>query len=233
MQPSISKLTAVTNCIWLQNQEEALLQWFHNSSFQNFHFETTPPEIPLFTYILCHKVKALRNNEYSLTYDKLLLCNNYWVYDHFKPMIPREPHLPSWNTAKKSNTDLGKKKKKKQTDNQESSWNKQSKSQSWGDDWGGNESYGRVTDEVQLAGLLLTSWCVIHLHPWSRGPLFYVTPLTYSYDKPRHHSKKQRHHFADKGPYSQSYVFSSSHVRCESWTIKETKCPRIDAFKLW
>ena len=112
MQPSISKLTAVTNCIWLQNQEEALLQWFHNSSFQNFHFETTPPEIPLFTYILCHKVKALRNNEYSLTYDKLLSCNNYWVYDHFKPMIPREPHLPSWNTAKKSNTDLGKKKKK-------------------------------------------------------------------------------------------------------------------------
>ena len=25
--------------------------------------------------------------------------------------------------------------------------------------------------------------------------------------------KKQRHHFADKGPYSQSYVFSSSHVQ--------------------
>ena len=124
-------------------------------------------------------------------------------------------------------------KKKQQRDNQESSWNKQSKSQSWGDDWGGNESYGRVTDEVQLAGLLLTSWCVIHLHPWGRGPLFYVTPLTYSYDKPRHHSKKQRHHFADKGPYSQSYAFSSSHVWCESWTIKETKCPRIDAFNLW
>jgi len=61
-------------------------------------------------------------------------------------------------------------KKKQQRDNQESSWNKQSKSQSWGDDWGGNESYGRVTDEVQLAGLLLTSWCVIHLHPWGRGP---------------------------------------------------------------
>ena len=30
-----------------------------------------------------------------------------------------------------------------------------------------------------------------------------------SYDKP---IKKQRHHFADKGPYSQSYGFSSSHV---------------------
>ena len=33
-----------------------------------------------------------------------------------------------------------------------------------------------------------------------------------SYDKPRECIKKQRHHFADKGPYSQSYGFSSSHV---------------------
>ena len=36
--------------------------------------------------------------------------------------------------------------------------------------------------------------------------------------------KKQRHHFAKKGPYSQSYVFSSSHVHCESWTIKNAEC---------
>ena len=28
----------------------------------------------------------------------------------------------------------------------------------------------------------------------------------------RQHIKKQRHYFADKGPSSQSYVFSSSHV---------------------
>ena len=34
-----------------------------------------------------------------------------------------------------------------------------------------------------------------------------------SYDKARQHIKKQRHHFADKGPSSQSYYFSSSHVR--------------------
>ena len=34
-----------------------------------------------------------------------------------------------------------------------------------------------------------------------------------SYDKPRQHIKKQRHYFADDGPYSQSYGFSSSHVR--------------------
>ena len=36
--------------------------------------------------------------------------------------------------------------------------------------------------------------------------------LEASYDKPREHVKKQRHHFADKGPYSQRYGFSSSHV---------------------
>ena len=29
-----------------------------------------------------------------------------------------------------------------------------------------------------------------------------------SYDKSREHIKKQRHHFANKGPYSQSYGFS-------------------------
>ena len=29
---------------------------------------------------------------------------------------------------------------------------------------------------------------------------------------PRQHIKNQRHYFADKGPYSQSYGFSSSHV---------------------
>ena len=33
-----------------------------------------------------------------------------------------------------------------------------------------------------------------------------------SYDKPREYIKKQRHHFADKSPYSQSNGFSSSHV---------------------
>ena len=31
--------------------------------------------------------------------------------------------------------------------------------------------------------------------------------------KPRQHIQKERHHFADKGPSSQSYGFSSSHVR--------------------
>ena len=33
------------------------------------------------------------------------------------------------------------------------------------------------------------------------------------YDKPRQCIKKQRHHFADEGLYSQSYNFSSSHLQ--------------------
>ena len=33
-----------------------------------------------------------------------------------------------------------------------------------------------------------------------------------NYDKPRQCIKKQRHHFADKCPYSQTYGSSSSHV---------------------
>ena len=41
------------------------------------------------------------------------------------------------------------------------------------------------------------------------------------------------HYFAYKGPYSQSYGFSNSHVWCESWMIKKAKCRRIDAFELW
>ena len=36
--------------------------------------------------------------------------------------------------------------------------------------------------------------------------------LLLGYDKPRQHIKKQRHYFADKGPSSQSYGFSSNQV---------------------
>ena len=36
-----------------------------------------------------------------------------------------------------------------------------------------------------------------------------LAPWKKSYDKPRQHIKKQRHHFADKSLYSQNYDFSS------------------------
>ena len=48
-----------------------------------------------------------------------------------------------------------------------------------------------------------------------------------SYDKSIQNIKKQRHHFANKCPYSESYVFSSSHVRavsgCKIWAIKKAE----------
>ena len=45
-------------------------------------------------------------------------------------------------------------------------------------------------------------------------------------DKPRQHLEKQRPHFADKGPYSQSYAFSSSHVRMWELDHKEGWAPK-------
>ena len=49
-----------------------------------------------------------------------------------------------------------------------------------------------------------------------------------SYDKPRQRITKQRYHFANKGPYSQNYGFSHSHVWM--WELDHW---RIDAFDLW
>ena len=49
-----------------------------------------------------------------------------------------------------------------------------------------------------------------HLLPWKK-----------SNGKPRQHIKKQRHYFAYKGPHSQSYGFSSSHVR--TWELDHKK----------
>ena len=54
-----------------------------------------------------------------------------------------------------------------------------------------------------------------------------------SYDQPRQHIKKQRHYFANKGPFSQSYGFSSSHGWMWELDYKESSCQRIDALVLW
>ena len=54
-----------------------------------------------------------------------------------------------------------------------------------------------------------------------------------SYDQPRQHIKKQRRYFANKGPSSQSYSFSSSHIWMCKWTIKKVERQGFDAFELW
>ena len=54
-----------------------------------------------------------------------------------------------------------------------------------------------------------------------------------SYGQYRQHIKKQRHNFANKGPSSQGYGFSSSHVWMWELDYKESWVRRIDAFELW
>ena len=58
-------------------------------------------------------------------------------------------------------------------------------------------------------------------------------PWKKSYDQPRQHIKKQRHYCVDKGPSSQSYGFSSSHVwmweldHKEGWALKNWCFPTV------
>ena len=53
-----------------------------------------------------------------------------------------------------------------------------------------------------------------------------LAPWEESYDNPRHSIKKQRHHFATKGPYTENYGFSNSHLwmweldHKEGWVLK-------------
>jgi len=55
-----------------------------------------------------------------------------------------------------------------------------------------------------------------------------LAPWKKSYDQPRQHIKKQRHHL-----YSQAMVFPVVMYGCESWTIKKAEHRRINAFELW
>ena len=56
-----------------------------------------------------------------------------------------------------------------------------------------------------------------------------LAPRKKSCDQPRQHIKKQRHYFANKGPSSQNYGFSSSHVWM--WEIK--KAERLKNWWFW
>ena len=76
------------------------------------------------------------------------------------------------------------------------------------------------TDRLYLGGSKITadgdcSHEIKMLAPWKK-----------SCDQPRQHIKKQRHYFANKGLSSQSYGFSSSHVRMWEWDHKESWVPK-------
>ena len=58
----------------------------------------------------------------------------------------------------------------------------------------------------------------------------HLTPWKKSYDQPRQHIKKQRLCFANKGPSSQGYGFSSSHVWIWESDHKEGWAPKDGCF---
>ena len=66
---------------------------------------------------------------------------------------------------------------------------------------------------------------ILPSHPLSSPspPAFNLTNLD---DKPRGRIKKQTHYFADKGPYTQSYGFFSSHICMWELDHKEDQMPK-------
>ena len=60
-----------------------------------------------------------------------------------------------------------------------------------------------------------------------------LAPWKKSYDKPRQHIKKQRHHLANNVRLGKAMVFPVVMYGCDSWTIRKAKRWRIDAFELW
>ena len=53
-----------------------------------------------------------------------------------------------------------------------------------------------------------------------------LTPWKKSYDQPRQHIQKQRHYFANKGPSSQGYGFSSGHIWMWELVCEESWAPK-------
>ena len=60
-----------------------------------------------------------------------------------------------------------------------------------------------------------------------------LAPWKKSYDQPRQHIENHRHYFANKGPSSQSYDFSSSRVWTWELDYKESWVPKNWCFWMW
>ena len=72
----------------------------------------------------------------------------------------------------------------------------------------------------------LFSWAPKSLQMVTAAMKLKDAPWKKSYDQARQHIKKPRHHFVDKGSCSQSYGFSSSHVRMWELDHKESWAPK-------
>ena len=72
---------------------------------------------------------------------------------------------------------------------------------------------------------ILFSWAPKSLQMVTTAMKLKLAPWKKSYDQPRQCIKKQRHHFANKCPYNQSYGFSSIHVQMWKLDHKEVWVP--------
>ena len=83
--------------------------------------------------------------------------------------------------------------------------------------WGNSENSG------WLYFFGLQNHCRWWLQPWNQKTL---APWKESYDQPKQHIKKQRHYFANKGPSSQGYGFSSGHIWMWELDCEESWAPK-------
>ena len=97
-----------------------------------------------------------------------------------------------------------------------------------------------------MASCPITSWQIDGGEKWKQWQILFwgapkslqmviaaieiLAPCKKSYDKPRQHIKKQRHHFANKGLPSQSYGFSSSQIWMLELGHKESWAPKNSCF---
>ena len=78
------------------------------------------------------------------------------------------------------------------------------------------ETMKTMTDFIYLFICLFLEGLKNHFRLWLAAKKLKDACSKKNYDQPRQHIKKQRHYFSNKGPSSQSYGFSSSHV-CDEW----------------
>ena len=88
--------------------------------------------------------------------------------------------------------------------------------------------WGNNGNSERLYFLGLQNHCRWWLQPWN---LKMLAPWKKSYDQPRQHIKKLKHHFANKGPYSRSYGFPSSHVWMWELDHREGWAPKSWCFR--
>ena len=74
----------------------------------------------------------------------------------------------------------------------------------------------------------LFSWAPKSLQTMTAAMKLMLALWKKSYDKPRPHIEKQRHHIVNKYPYRQSYGFSSNHVWMWDLAIKKAEHQRTD-----